>query len=228
MSKLYIVATPIGNLEDITLRALRILKEVDFVLCEDTRVTKKLLEKYEIETPTISYHSFSGKIKTEKILELLEEEKNLALVSDAGTPTISDPGYQLISEIREKLREKIQILAIPGPSALVSALSISGLPADSFVFCGFLPHKKGKQTLLKEILNLQKTSAFYESPHRIMKTLKMLEDLMSEDQKKFRKIVVVKEITKVFEQVILGNIEEVLAYFENNKDKIKGEFVVIL
>ncbi len=227
MSNLYIVATPIGNLEDITLRALKILKEVDFVLCEDTRVTRKLLDKYEIKTPTVSYHSFSGKIKTDKILELLEEGKNLALVSDAGTPTISDPGFQLISQVKEKFGEDIIVSPIPGPSALISALSISGLPADSFTFFGFLPRKKGKQTIINEILESKRTSVFYESPHRILKTLKMIQEL-SEITKKVKKIVIARELTKIFEQVISGDINEVLKYFENNPSKIKGEFVVVI
>ncbi len=227
MSNLYIVATPIGNLEDITLRALRILKEVDFILCEDTRVTRKLLDKYEIKTPTISYHSFSGKIKTEKILELLGEGKDLALVSDAGTPTISDPGFQLVSQVKEKFGDKVQIFPIPGPSALISALSISGLSADEFTFFGFLPRKKGKQTTINEILDLKRTSVFYESPHRILKTLKMIQEL-SEDKNSNKKIVIARELTKIFEQIISGNINEVLEYFENNPDKVKGEFVVVI
>lgn len=227
MSKLYIIATPIGNLEDITLRALKIFKEVDFILCEDTRVTKKLLDKYEIKTPTISYHSFSGKVKTDKILELLEEGKNLALVSDAGTPTISDPGFMLVSEVKEKFGDKVLILPIPGPSALISALSVSGLPADSFTFFGFLPHKKGKQTILSEILNSKKTAVFYESPHRILKTLNMLKEL-SENSDINRKIVIARELTKMFEQVISGDINEVIKYFEDNSDKVKGEFAVVI
>lgn len=229
MANLYIIATPIGNLEDITLRALRILKEVDFVLCEDTRVTKKLLDKYEIKTPTVSYHSFSGKYKTDKILDLLKQEKNLALVSDAGTPTISDPGFQLISEVREKLGGDVNIIPIPGPSAIVSALSISGLSADQFIFFGFLPHKKGKQTLLKEIVNSKRTSVFYESPHRVLKTLKLLEAQLEEvNQKQTRKIVVVKELTKIYEEVISGNVLEVIEFFNENPTKVKGEFVFVI
>ncbi len=225
MKNFYIIATPIGNLEDITLRALRTLKEVNFVLCEDTRVTRKLLDKYEIKTPTISYHSFSGKIKTDKILELLEEGKDIALVSDAGTPTISDPGFQLVSAIREKFREEIKISPISGPSALISALCASGLPADNFTFFGFIPHKKGKQTMLKEILESKRTSVFYESPHRIIKTLKMMQELgFAENQK----IVIARELTKMFEQILSNNISGIIEYFEQNPDKIKGEFVVVV
>jgi len=225
MQTLYIIGTPIGNLEDITLRALRILKEVDFVLCEDTRVTRKLLDKYEIKTPTISYHSFSGKIKTDKILELLEEGKNIALVSDAGTPTISDPGFMLVSQVKEKFGDKVQVSPIPGPSALISALSVSGLSADSFTFYGFLPRKKGKQTIINEILESRRTSVFYESQHRIIKTLNLIKELNEEKQ---IKIVIAREITKIFEQVISGSIEEVIQYFEDNPDKVKGEFVVMV
>ncbi len=229
MANLYITATPIGNLEDITFRALRILKEVDFVLCEDTRVTRKLLEKYEIKTPTVSYHSFSGKYKVDKILDLLEQGKNLALVSDAGTPTISDPGFQLVAEVKEKMGEKIKIISIPGPSAVVSALSVSGLPADQFLFLGFLPHKKGKQTLLKEIVNSKRTAVFYESPHRVMKTLELLKNQLEEvNQDKTRKIAVVKELTKIYEEVISGTTLEVLQFLKENPTKVKGEFVFVI
>ena len=229
MANLYITATPIGNLEDITFRALRILKEVDFVLCEDTRVTRKLLEKYEVKTPTVSYHSFSGKYKVDKILDLLEQGKNLALVSDAGTPTISDPGFQLVAEVKEKMGEKIKIISIPGPSAVVSALSVSGLPADQFLFLGFLPHKKGKQTLLKEIVNSKRTAVFYESPHRVMKTLELLKNQLEEvNQDKTRKIAVVKELTKIYEKVISGTTLEVIEFFKENPTKVKGEFVFVI
>jgi len=229
MANLYITATPIGNLEDITFRALRILKEVDFVLCEDTRVTRKLLEKYEIKTPTVSYHSFSGKYKVDKILDLLEQGKNLALVSDAGTPTISDPGFQLVAEVKEKMGGKIKIISIPGPSAVVSALSVSGLPADQFLFLGFLPHKKGKQTLLKEIVNSKRTAVFYESPHRVMKTLELLKNQLEEvNQDKTRKIAVVKELTKIYEEVISGTTLEVLQFLKENPTKVKGEFVFVI
>jgi len=229
MTNLYITATPIGNLEDITLRALRIFKEVDFILCEDTRTTKKLLDKYEIKTPTLSYHSFSGKYKTKKILDLLEQDKNLALVSDAGTPTISDPGFQLIAEVREKLGDKIKIIPIPGPTAITTALSVSGLPADQFLFLGFLPHKKGKQTLLKETINSKRTVVFYESPHRVLKTLGMLKIQLNEiNQTQTRKIVITKELTKIYEEIISGTILEIIQFFHDNPTKIKGEFVFVI
>lgn len=151
MQSFYVIATPIGNLEDITLRALRLLKEVDLILCEDTRVTGRLLAKYQINTPTMSYHAHSKLQKIEKIIELIEAGKTLALVSDAGTPTISDPGSLLVAKLRENFKESLRIFAVPGPSAVVSALSISGLSADQFVFLGFLPHKKGREFFFKKL-----------------------------------------------------------------------------
>ena len=218
--KLYIVATPIGNLEDISLRALRILKEVDFILCEDTRVTKILLAKYEIKTPTISYFQHSGLTKVKQIIDLLAQNKNLALVSDAGTPGISDPGNKLIELILKELPE-VKIEPIPGACAAILALSISGLPTDKFVFYGFLPHKKGKETILKEIISNKFTSVFYESTHRILKTLNKLQELGLDKQ-----VVVCRELTKKFETVYRGTINEVLIDLE--KGITKGEFVVIV
>ena len=221
MSKLYIVATPIGNLEDITLRALRILKEVGFVLCEDTRVTKILLAKYEIKTPTISYFQHSKISKINQIIDLLKSGKSLALVSDAGTPGISDPGNKLIEQVVGVLSNKVEIIPIPGSSAVISALSISGLPTDKFIFYGFLPHKKGKEKILKEIINNKLTSVFYESTHRIIKTLTKLQELGLNKQ-----VVVCRELTKKFETVYRGNISEVLNQL--NKSTTKGEFVVVI
>lgn len=222
MQKFYVVATPIGNLEDITYRAVRILSEVDLILCEDTRVTINLLNKYNIKNSTMSYHSQSKIAKIDKILELIGEGKTLALVSDAGTPTISDPGSILVSKIREAFPE-IEIIAIPGASALVSALSISGLPASEFTFLGFLPHKKGRETLFKEISTMERTVAFYESPHRIMKTLDSLKKYIGE-----RKVVIARELSKIYEQIVSGTPEEVEKYFIENKDKVRGEFVVLI
>lgn len=224
MPTLYIIATPIGNLEDITLRAVRVLREVDVVLCEDTRVTKKLLDKYEIKTPTMSYHSHSTLSKVEKVFELLEGGKNLALVSDAGTPTISDPGVLLVSQIKEKFSNDVKIVPIPGPSAVVSALSVSGLPSSDFLFLGFLPHKKGRETLFKEIANSKRTVAFYESPHRIIKTLRSLATILGDT----RKVVVARELTKIYEEIVSGTPVEIISYFQKNEDKTKGEFVVIV
>jgi 16S rRNA (cytidine1402-2'-O)-methyltransferase len=222
MSILYVVATPIGNLEDITLRAIRILGEVDFILCEDTRVTRKLLSHYEIKTPTISYHSNSKIDKMEKIIELLEEGKNLALVSDAGTPAISDPGVQLIEKIREKIPDT-KIHTVPGASALTAAISISGAPTARFQFLGFLPHKKGRETLFKEISKSEETVIFYESPHRIMKTLESLVVHAPE-----KNITIARELTKIYENVVIGKPAEVLAHYDENQEEIRGEFVVIV
>jgi len=221
-NKFYVVGTPIGNMEDITYRAVRILNEVDLVLCEDTRVTHNLLNKYGIKKPTLSYHSQSKLSKTDQILKLIEEGETLALVSDAGTPTISDPGSVLISKIKEVFPE-IEIIAIPGPSAVISALSISGLNIAEFTFLGFLPHKKGRETLFKEIAGAKRAIVFYESPHRIMKTLESLNKFTPN-----KKVVIARELTKVFEQVISGTPIEITEYFTKNPDKVRGEFVVII
>lgn len=225
---LYVVATPIGNLEDITLRALRILREVDFILCEDTRVATKLLSHYDIKKPLVSYHAHSGLSKADKILEDLSEGKQLALISDAGTPTISDPGVLLIMQIREKFGNDIDIIPIPGASAVITALSVCGIPSSSFTFLGFLPHKKGKETLLKEISASKRTVVFYESPHRILKTLTSLREHLLETVETKRKIVVARELTKIYENIISGTIEEVLQHFRDNEETVKGEFVVIV
>jgi 16S rRNA (cytidine1402-2'-O)-methyltransferase len=223
MPALYIIATPIGNLEDITLRAIRVLGEVGAILCEDTRVTAKLLQKYEIKKPLISYHAHSKLAKTDKIFGLLEEGKSLALISDAGTPCISDPGVMLVAEVRERFKNGVKIIPIPGPSALVSALSASGLPSSEFLFLGFLPHKKGRETLFKEIAEAKRTVAFYESPHRILKTLASLEKFAPE-----KKVVIARELTKIYEEFISGTATELLAHFESHQDSVRGEFVVMI
>jgi 16S rRNA (cytidine1402-2'-O)-methyltransferase len=222
MSKFYIVATPIGNMGDITLRAIQTLKNVDLILCEDTRETKKILNKYEINKPTMSYHAQSKLAKTDKIFELLEEGKDLALVSDAGTPGISDPGAMLTSLIKEKLPE-VQVVPIPGPTALITALSGSGLPTHEFTFLGFLPHKKGRETLFKEIAESKRTMVFYESPHRILKTLESLVKFSPD-----KKVCIARELTKMFEEFKTGTPAEVLEYLAVNKEKQRGEFVVIV
>lgn len=221
---LYIIGTPIGNLEDITLRALRVLKEVDLILCEDTRVTKRLLIKYEIKTPTLSYHAQSKLAKVEKIFALLEEGKSLALVSDAGTPCISDPGVLLVSQVIEKFGDAVLVIPIPGPSALVTALSAAGISVAEFTFLGFLPHKKGRETLFKEIAASPRVMAFYESTHRIEKSLESLEKFCGNA----RHLVVAREITKIYEEFVRGTTTEVRAYFKGNPDKVRGEFVVIV
>ena len=223
-SKLYIIATPIGNLEDITYRGVRILKEVDVILCEDTRITKRLLTKYNIKTKTLSYHANSGVAKVEKIFKLLKDGRDLALVSDAGTPTISDPGVLLIKQIHEEFGNEVSIIPIPGASALVSALSASGISSAQFTFLGFLPHKKRRETLFREIGDSKRTVVFFESPHRMEKTLIALSNVLGEN----RQVVIARELTKIHEEFVRGSISKVKKYFTQNQDKIKGEFVVIV
>ena len=223
MSTLYIVSTPIGNLEDITLRAVRILKEVDLVACEDTRETKKLLTRYEISRPLISYNAHASEAKHDEILGALSDGKNVALVSDAGTPTISDPGSLLVSRVRAELPD-VAVVPIPGPSALLAALAASGFPSSDFLFLGFLPHKKGRETLFKEIASSERTVVFYESPHRILKTLESLVAHLSGE----RQIVVGRELTKLFEETKLGTATELLRYYTDNPDKVRGEFALVV
>ena len=234
MPKFYVIATPIGNLGDITFRAVEILKSVDLILCEDTRQTKKLLDKYNISKPTMSYHAQSKLAKTDKIFELLEKGKDLALVSDAGTPGISDPGALLVSQIKERQRLSltslvsrtvldVQVIPIPGPSAVIAALSASGLPMHEFTFLGFLPHKKGRETLFKEIRDAKRAMVFYESPHRILKTLESLAKFCPD-----KKVCIARELTKIYEEFKTGTPAEILEYFNKNKDKQRGEFTVIV
>ncbi|MFA6514831.1 MAG: 16S rRNA (cytidine(1402)-2'-O)-methyltransferase [Candidatus Paceibacterota bacterium] len=220
---LYIVATPIGNLEDITFRAIRILKEVDYILCEDTRTTQVLLNKYEIKTKTMSYHAHSTEGRETSIINLLKGGKNLALVSDAGTPCISDPGVMLVSNVRKEFGLDAKVSPIPGPSALISALSASGISSAEFIFLGFLPHKKGRETIFKEIASSDKVIVFYESTHRILKTLTSLDKYSPKC-----KIMIAREITKQFEEFVDGTPSELLKYLSDNKVKQKGEFVVIV
>ena len=245
MSKFYVVATPIGNMGDITLRAIETLKSVDLILCEDTRETSKILQKYDIGTATMSYPSDDvvGKndrqSKLAKIFTLLEEGKNLALVSDAGTPTISDPGAMLVSKIKAKFNltpsplsltrrgvggeVNVQVIPIPGPSAVITALSASGLPTHEFTFLGFLPHKKGRETLFKEIATAERTMVFYESPHRILKTLESLFKFCPN-----KKVCIARELTKIYEEFKTGTPAEVLEYLNKNPEKQRGEFTVIV
>ncbi|MFA6304988.1 MAG: 16S rRNA (cytidine(1402)-2'-O)-methyltransferase [Patescibacteria group bacterium] len=219
MSTLYIVATPIGNLEDITLRALRILKEVDFVLCEDTRVTRNLLAHYQINTPTLSFHQHSTGLEVNKLINLIREGKNLSLVTDAGTPGVSDPGGVLVEKVIKEFGDQVKIEAIPGPSAITAAISIAGLPLDKFLFLGFLPHKKGRQTLLKEIANSNYPVILYESVHRIEK---LLDELSGNNYQ----LVVARELTKKFETIYRGTAEEIKIQLK--PAEVKGEFVVII
>jgi len=223
MATLYVVGTPIGNLEDVTLRALRLLKEVDVILCEDTRVTKRLLERYEIaDKKLLAYNEQESGVKIEKVVALLQEGKNLALVSDAGTPGISDPGSFLVQKVKEAL-PGLKIESVPGPSALTAALSIAGVPVHDFVFLGFLPHKKGRETLFKEVAASERTMIFYESPHRVLKALASLEKFAPT-----KKVTIARELTKIHEEVKSGSAMELLEFFEKNAEKVRGEFVVIV
>lgn len=218
---LYILATPIGNLEDITLRAIRTLKEVDYIAAEDTRHSQILLQKYEIKKPTISFHAWSDERKLNQLLEILKDGKSIALISDAGTPGISDPGYVLV---KAAIEAGIQVVPIPGPSAVITALSASGLPTHQFLYLGFLPMKKGRQTMLATFntpaLN-DRTIVFYESPHRLIKTL-------TEFTQKFptRQIVIARELTKIYEEFFRGTPQQALEHFQ--KKSPKGEFVIML
>ena len=228
MANLFIVATPIGNLEDISLRALRVLKEVDIILCEDTRVTRKLLSRYNIKTSVLSYHQHSQLKKINYIADLLEKGKNLALVSDSGTPGISDPGNKLINFlIKENIN--VVIIPIPGCSALISAASISGFPMDRFIFLGFPPHKKKRnkffEELLRQLVDLKHPVIFYESPHRIIKTLEEINNKSQEVNLNLQ-VMVCRELTKKFETIYRGTINEVIKKIKD--DKIKGEFTIII
>ena len=216
--QLFVVGTPIGNLEDITHRAVSTLKSVDIILAEDTRNSKKLLNAHKIETKMISYHEHSSEKEIEKIINLLLEGKDLALISDAGTPTISDPGYGLI---RDCIKHDIIIVPIPGVSAITAAMSVSGLPSDSFTFIGFLPQKKGRLKKIEQLNNIENTIILFESPYRLEKTLNQLLDNLGN-----RPVVVGRELTKLYEEVIRGNLSEVIKYF--SKSKVKGEIVIMI
>ena len=224
MANLFIVATPIGNLEDISLRALRTLKEVDIILCEDTRVTRKLLSRYDITTQVLSYHQHSQLRKVNYIADLLREGKDLALVSDSGTPGISDPGNKLIDFLTRNNID-LRIIPIPGCSALITAASISGFPMDRFTFLGFPPHKKKRNKFFEELLKTEHPVIFYESPHRIIKALEEIGN-KSEEFNIVPRIIVCRELTKKFETIYRGLINEVIKNIKD--DKIKGEFTVII
>lgn len=215
---LYIVSTPIGNLKDITLRALEILKEVDLIICEDTRVTSILLKNYDIKKELVSMNAQSESKKIPKLIERINSGENCALVSDAGTPSVSDPGVRFISTA---IKNEIKVVPVPGVSAFVTALSISGLPTDSFVFEGFIPQKKGRKTKLKQLAEEERTIILYESTYRIEKLLKELNEFMPE-----RFVVICRELTKKFEEVRRGFPKELRKTFEESVNK--GEFVVII
>lgn len=222
MAKLYIIATPIGNLEDVTLRALRILKEVDFIICEDTRHTLQLLNYFQIKKSLISYHQHSRLQKIDEIIGLLKQGKNLALVSDAGTPGISDPGNVLVRKVVDELGESVQVIPIPGACALTTLASVAGLPTDKFLFLGFLPHKSGRQKLFEVIKNSDQTVIFYESPYRILKTLEALAAILEPT----RQLVIGRELTKMFETIYRGTALEVLEKVKAGE--VRGEFVVLV
>ena len=217
--KLYVVPTPIGNLEDITLRAIRILSEVDLILAEDTRVSRKLLSQYKIETALESHHQNNEHATVSKQIEKMKQGLSLALISDAGTPAISDPGFLLV---RETVKAGIEVDCLPGPTALIVALVNSGIPTERFVFEGFLPPKKGRQKKLQQISDEERTIVFYESPYKLNKTLAQLAEHIEED----RTIAVCREMTKKFEETIRGTLIEVQQHFEENSPK--GEFVIVL
>jgi len=218
---LYIVPTPIGHLGDITGRALEVLRSVDLILAEDTRVTQRLLSKYEINTPLRSYHAHNEHQTTDNLVSLLTEGKNIALVSDAGTPGISDPGFMLVRACREAGAE---LTVLPGPTAFVPALVGSGFPCDRFFFEGFLPHKKGRQTRWKFLHTIPHTIVLYESPYRLLKCLSEINSFLGP----LRKVCVVREISKIHESFHLGTAEELHAWFEHHPEKVKGEMVVII
>lgn len=219
MSKLYIVPTPIGNLEDITLRAIRILKEVDLVLAEDTRTTRKLLAHYDIHTPLESYHIFNEHQKTSELADRIGSGQTIALVSDAGTPSISDPGFMLV---RACIERNIDIECLPGPTALIPALVNSGYPSDKFCFEGFLPHKKGRKTRISRLADESRTIVLYESPHRLIRTLNELKDAMGPE----RKCSVSREISKIHEETARGTLSDLLEHFERKAPR--GELVIVI
>lgn len=218
-STLFIVATPLGNLNDISLRALDTLRNVDVIACEDTRVSSKLLAHYDISKPLLSYWQHSKSVQTEKVLALLGQGKTVALLTDAGTPGIADPGGRLVAAVSLAGHN---VIPVPGPSAIVTALSISGFAADEFMFFGFLPHKKGRQTKLQEVVTTTTTAVLYESVHRIEKLLQQLIEYGIGD----RRIVLARELTKKFETIYRGTAKEVLAQL--SADTIKGEFVLVM
>jgi 16S rRNA (cytidine1402-2'-O)-methyltransferase len=219
MSKIFIVPTPIGNLEDMTFRAIKVLKEVDVVLAEDTRTSGKLLKHFGIDTRMTAYHKFNEHKVVEHFVDRIKGGESMALISDAGTPAISDPGFLLV---RECVNSGVEVETLPGATAFVPALVNSGLPADKFFFEGFLPHKKGRQTRLKFLAELPNTVILYESPHRLVKTLQQIGEIFGKE----RKISVARELTKVHEENVRGTVEEVLHHFKEKT--VKGEIVIVI
>ncbi len=216
---LYIVATPIGNLGDMTFRAVETLKSVDLVAAENTNTAKKLFTKFDIHTPLTSFHAHTNERKEDELVKKMKEGKSIALISEAGTPGISDPGFILV---RKAVEAEITVIPIPGASAVISALSASGLPTDKFIYLGFLPLKKGKKKLLENLREEKKTVVFYESPHRIVKTISELSEVLGSE----RKIVLAREITKLHEEFFRGTLAEAVEFL--NSKKVRGEFTVVL
>jgi len=226
-STLYIIATPIGNLKDLTFRAKEVLEKVDLILAEDTRKAKILLEAYQIKKPLFSYHQYSRQKRINFIFEKIKKGKKIALISEAGTPGISDPGNELIEKIVKEFGSEVKITPLPGPCALIAALSISGLPASQFVFLGFPPKKKKREAFFKKIIQTKETVIFYESPYRIIKTLLEFKKVaqMKSPLDLERKIVVCRELTKKFETIYRGTISEIISQLKMTP--LKGEFVII-
>lgn len=220
-NRLYIVGTPIGNLADLTHRAESVLRSVAVVACEDTRVTKKLLDRYKITTPTVSIHHHTSAAGLDRLLDRVEQGSDVAVVTDAGMPGVSDPGGKLIARAVER---GIAVQSVPGPSALTTAVSLSGVPTDKFLFLGFLPHKKGRETLFKRIADTEEAVVLYESPHRLLKTLESLTTSLPSD----RQVIVSRELTKIFESVVRGSAAEVLKHFAEHGDQVRGEIVIII
>jgi 16S rRNA (cytidine1402-2'-O)-methyltransferase len=218
MGTLSIVATPIGNMEDITLRALRVLGECDAVLAEDTRVTRKLLDRYDIQVPTISCHEHTDERKLAELVSRLSSGESFAYVTDAGTPGLSDPGNKLVSLAFDA---GIPVVPVPGPSALGAIISVAGIDLREFVFKGFPPHKKGRETFFRYVASSELPVVYYESPHRVVKNLTLLSEFAPE-----KRVIVGRELTKMFEEVVRGTIPEILAHF-TDESKIKGEFVIV-
>lgn len=219
MSKLYVVPTPVGNLEDMTLRAIRVLKEVDLILAEDTRTTGILLKHFEIKKPMLSHHKFNEHQTVESVVSRIKSGENIALVSDAGTPGISDPGFLVV---RECVRNGVEVQCLPGATAFVPAIVSSGLPNERFCFEGFLPQKKGRMTRLNSLVSETRTMIFYESPYRLVKTLTQFSEIFGEE----RLVAVCREISKIHEECVRGTIKEVVAHFTQTEPK--GEIVIIL
>tara|TARA_B100000212_G_scaffold331950_1_gene299668 strand:+ start:185 stop:877 length:693 start_codon:yes stop_codon:yes gene_type:complete len=218
LGKLFVVGTPIGNLADITYRAIDVLNNVEFIFAEDTRVSKKLLNHYSIDKKIYSYHDYSRDSEVVNLINILVDGSNVALISDAGTPTISDPGYRLI---RKCIKKGIDVIPIPGPSAVTAALSVAGLPSDSFTFIGFLPQKKGRVKKIEQLNDIENTIIVFESPHRILKTLNQFLEILGN-----RQVVIGRELTKLYEEIIRGNLKEVIQRISDKS--LKGEIVIMI